>query len=79
MGERLRALSLCLRLAEHLERSRSGRIRGVRAVVRKRAVKLVLDAPTRPTVEIWDAEKDARMFELVFGRRLEVEHRGEPG
>ncbi|HVS13183.1 MAG TPA: Ppx/GppA phosphatase family protein [Thermoanaerobaculia bacterium] len=72
--ERLRALAVCLRIAEHLERSRSGKIRSVRVEVRKRAVRLLLVAPSRPTVEIWEAEKDARIFDGVFGRRLEIEH-----
>jgi exopolyphosphatase/guanosine-5'-triphosphate,3'-diphosphate pyrophosphatase len=72
--ERLRALSICLRLAEHLERSRSGRIRSLAARIRKRSVRLALDSPTRPTVEIWEAEKDAKTFEAAFGRRLEIVH-----
>jgi exopolyphosphatase / guanosine-5'-triphosphate,3'-diphosphate pyrophosphatase len=77
--ERLRALTACLRLAEHLERSRSGRIRAVRVEIGKRAVRLLLDAPARPTVEMWEADKDARLFHAVFGRRLEIEHLGSGG
>ncbi|HVS64681.1 MAG TPA: Ppx/GppA phosphatase family protein [Thermoanaerobaculia bacterium] len=75
--ERLRALAICLRLAEHLERSRSGRIRSLSARIRKRSVRLELESPARPTVEIWEAEKDARAFASVFGRRLEIVHGGE--
>jgi exopolyphosphatase/guanosine-5'-triphosphate,3'-diphosphate pyrophosphatase len=72
--DRVRPLAICLRLAEHLERSRSGRIHGLRARIGKRTVRVELDSPTRPTVEIWQAEKDARAFESVFGRRLEIVH-----
>jgi len=76
--DRVRPLAICLRLAEHLERSRSGRIHGLRARIGKRTVRVELDSPTRPTVEIWQAEKDARAFASVFGRRLEIVH-SSPG
>ncbi|REJ83255.1 MAG: Ppx/GppA family phosphatase [Acidobacteria bacterium] len=73
---RLLALTVCLRLAEHLERSRSGRIQGLRAVVKKQKVVLELRAEHEPTVEMWEANKDGPLFEEAFDRVLVLEYAG---
>ncbi len=77
--ERLGVLTVCLRLAEHLERSRSGRVVRVAVETSKRSVRLRLFGPVRPSVEIWEAAKDARLFSRVFHRRLDLEYGGSDG
>lgn len=69
---RLLALSVCLRLAEHLERSQAGRVEDVAVDIRKTTVRLTLVASERPFVELWEARKQAALFELAFGRKLKL-------
>ncbi|BDG20279.1 exopolyphosphatase (plasmid) [Thermus thermophilus] len=70
-GGRLKRLSALLRLAEMLERTRSGRVRGVRVEVGE-AVRLLLEAEADPWAERLEAEKQAGLFQKAFGRPLEV-------
>jgi exopolyphosphatase/guanosine-5'-triphosphate,3'-diphosphate pyrophosphatase len=70
-GKRLKRLSALLRLAEMLERTRSGRVRGVRVEVGER-VRLLLEAEADPWAERLEAEKQAGLFQEAFGRPLEV-------
>jgi exopolyphosphatase/guanosine-5'-triphosphate,3'-diphosphate pyrophosphatase len=64
-------LSALLRLAEHLERPRTGRVRGVRLEIGER-VRLRLEASEEPWVEVLETEKQAGLFAKAFGRGLEV-------
>ena len=68
----LDVLTVCLRLAEHLERSRSARIDDLGVSIRPDVVRLHLLADHRPTVEMVEAQKDQALFETTFERRLEV-------
>jgi exopolyphosphatase/guanosine-5'-triphosphate,3'-diphosphate pyrophosphatase len=70
---RLTVLESCLRLAEYLERSRTGRVRGVRTRIDDSVVTLELVADGEPWVEFWETQKQAPLFELAFGRRLQLE------
>ncbi len=70
--ERLVRLAVLLRLAEHLERARSGRVRRLEVEVGAEAVTLRVGGPENPWVEVWEAQKDAALFERAFGLRLEV-------
>jgi hypothetical protein len=35
-------------------------------------IRIVLDSPSDPEVEIWDAERKAELFEKAFDARLEL-------
>ncbi len=72
---RLWSLAACLRLAEHLERSRTGRIGDLEFKIADDVATLHLKSKVPPTVEIWEARKDAELFELAFERKLEIQHR----
>ncbi|WP_243094745.1 Ppx/GppA family phosphatase [Thermus thalpophilus] len=70
-AKRLLKLSALLRLAEMLERTRSGRVRGVRVELGAN-VRLVLQAVEDPWVERIEAEKQAGLFQQAFGLAMEV-------
>ncbi|WP_457630407.1 Ppx/GppA phosphatase family protein [Oceanithermus sp.] len=70
--ERLQKLAVMLRLAEHLERARSGRLERLEVELAADRVTLQVGGPANPWVEVWEAQKDAALFERVFGRRLVV-------
>lgn len=73
--KRLKRLATLLRLAEMLERTRSGRVRGVEVEVGER-VRLVLKASEDPWVERLEAEKQEGLFREAFGLGLEVAWEG---
>jgi exopolyphosphatase/pppGpp-phosphohydrolase len=75
---RLTQLSACLRLAEHLECARTGRIHDVSVRIHADRVRIEAHSAGQAVVEIWEARKQADLFELAFGRRLEIENRTEP-
>ena len=64
-------LSTLLRLAEMLERTRSGRVRGVRVELGERA-RLFLEATEEPWVEVLEASRQEALFREAFGVGLEV-------
>ncbi len=68
----LARLAACLRLAESLERSRARRVKDVAVEMSQRTVTLRLKAREEPAVEIWETAQHADLFELAFGRRLEL-------
>jgi len=72
--EMLEVLTCCLRLAEYLERGRASRVKDVEADIGKRrvALRLIADRPT--PVEIYEAEKQAPLFEKAFKRKLDVSY-----
>ena len=74
-AERLKRLAVLLRLAEMLERTRTGRVRGVRVDLGER-VRLFLEADGDPWVERLEAEKQAGLFLEAFGVGLEVAWEG---
>jgi exopolyphosphatase/guanosine-5'-triphosphate,3'-diphosphate pyrophosphatase len=68
-----------LRIADGLDRTHSRLISGVRAEDRGMRVRLVLDAPSVPQVEMWDAEKKAGLFLRAFDTDLELLWRDPAG
>src|SRR3954468_2940266 len=72
--ERLRLLCAVIRLAEQLERSRDGAIRGVGVAAANGRVTLAPDAdPARDTtVPIWAARQNADLLEQVLDREIEI-------
>jgi len=69
---RLQVLATCLVLAEHMDRSRTGRVRDLEAVLGDETVVLSLIADRDARVELWETQRQAARFEAVFGRRLEA-------
>jgi exopolyphosphatase / guanosine-5'-triphosphate,3'-diphosphate pyrophosphatase len=70
---RLNRLAACLRLAEHLERSRSGRVQDLNVSIDKHSVTIELIALETPRVELWEAAKQSELFRKAFGRELMLE------
>lgn len=66
-------LSLCLRLAENLDRGYTGLVQHVALCpVHSREIALHIYAPHDCQVEIWGLQKHAEAFERVFERRLSI-------
>lgn len=68
----LSRLAACLAVAESLERSRSGRVSGLRVEIDGGTVRLHLSTREEPVVELWETTKHAALFELAYGKRLEL-------
>lgn len=69
----LRSLAACLRIAEHLDRTRSGRVKDLEAEVGARRVTVRAIAGKGPVIELWEAERHAPLFARAFGRELRFE------
>ncbi|MEK6606025.1 MAG: Ppx/GppA phosphatase family protein [Myxococcota bacterium] len=69
----VRKLATLLRVADALDRSHHQAIDHLRTVARERAVTLHLDTHGSVDLELWDAGREARLFQQVFGRRLVVD------
>ena len=65
-------LTCCLRLAEYLERARARRVKDVGVRIGKNKVTMQLIAEQHLGVEVYEAQKQAPLFERAFGRKLEV-------
>jgi exopolyphosphatase/guanosine-5'-triphosphate,3'-diphosphate pyrophosphatase len=76
-GTRLTQLAACLRLAEQLERARTGRIHEISLERRDGRVLLRAHSSERPVVELWEAAKHADLFESAFGEPLVIESKAE--
>ena len=70
---RLRQLSACLRIAESLERARASRIKDLRVTIKRKRVRITVQAAERPMIEIWEASKHANLFRRAFDRKLDIE------
>lgn len=66
-------LTVCLRLAECLERSRAGRVRQADLVVTGKRLTLRVAADEDPWVELWEAGKQADLVRRAYGRELRLE------
>lgn len=66
----VRKLVAILRVADALDRSHQQPVRTVRTRVRRREVELRVGARGAIDLELWDAEREAALFQRVFGRRL---------
>lgn len=71
-GERLERLSVCLRLAEQLERGRAGGVRDVSAEAADGVLNLEVTAVGDPSVALWTAALETPAVQRAFGRRLEI-------
>jgi exopolyphosphatase/guanosine-5'-triphosphate,3'-diphosphate pyrophosphatase len=68
----LTRLAACLRLADHLDRSRSQTIRDLRVDIGKRVVRVVAYACRDPRIELEGIEVHEQIFEAGFDGRLKV-------
>jgi exopolyphosphatase / guanosine-5'-triphosphate,3'-diphosphate pyrophosphatase len=68
----VRKLVAILRVADALDRSHQQPVRAVRVEVGKRAIALRLAARGPLELELWDAAREASLFQRVFARRLVI-------
>ncbi len=74
--ERLSRLAALLRLAEHLDRSRTSAVAGLKVgPAGRKALRLTVRARPHANarVEIWEAQRNAELFEEAYGTKLEIE------
>jgi len=72
-------LSAILRIADGLDRAHSRQVAAVRVVPGRRSIRFIAQAPRRPEVELWGAERKSRLFEKVFGLIPHFEWAGDEG
>ena len=65
-------LAACLRLADHLDRSRSQNIRRLEIEIGEQVVRIVAVASRDPEIELEGVEIHQPIFKSGFGKRLEV-------
>jgi exopolyphosphatase / guanosine-5'-triphosphate,3'-diphosphate pyrophosphatase len=70
-AERIARLAALLRLAEYLERSKSQVIQSLQ-VEMSDPIRIVTRSIGDATVEIWDANRRASLFQKAFGKALEI-------
>ncbi len=71
---RLDRMSILLRLAEDLERSRDQSVREAHVRTDNGTVRLALEADGAAAVERWAAQREVDLFDRAFDKRLKVEH-----
>ncbi len=73
--ERVSRLSALLRLAEYLDRSRAQTVASLQVQAKGKRVRLRVRARTRAEarVEVWEAQRNADLFEKAFNCQLEIE------
>lgn len=67
------ALAVIIRLADSLDRSHTQRVRDVTSVVRDGMLCLCVEAESDAELEVWSATGDAKLFNEVFSRPLEIQ------
>ena len=70
-AERVARLAALLRLSEYLERSKSQVVQGLRVEIGS-PVRVQTWSGGDATVEIWDANRRAGLFQKAFGRGIEI-------
>ena len=66
-------LSAFLRLAETLDRSRHGVVRGIEMRERLGEIRIKVQAVGDAELEVWAAHKQAKALEEALGRRIRIE------
>ena len=61
-----------LRIAEYLERSKSGVVRNLRVGLSPEKALITVQAVGDATVEVWEANRRTGLFEKSFGRAAEI-------
>jgi exopolyphosphatase / guanosine-5'-triphosphate,3'-diphosphate pyrophosphatase len=62
-----------LRIADALDRSHHQPVVDVRAAARDGGIRVTARTRGPIDLELWDVAREASLFRLVFGRRLEVQ------
>ncbi len=75
----VRKLVAILRVADALDRSHQQPVRGVRVSARGRAIALGIASRGPIALELWDAAREAPLFQRVFSRRLLLVRSGRAG
>jgi exopolyphosphatase / guanosine-5'-triphosphate,3'-diphosphate pyrophosphatase len=70
-GERIARLAALLRLAEYLERSKSQVVQSLHVEMGD-PIRVVTRSVGDATVEIWDANRRAGLFQKAFGKAIEI-------
>jgi exopolyphosphatase/guanosine-5'-triphosphate,3'-diphosphate pyrophosphatase len=70
---RLDRLSILLRLAEDLERSRDQSVRAAHIAAGNGTICLELEAEGTASVERWAAQREVELFDRAFGKELQVQ------
>ncbi len=70
--DRMAKMAALLRVADGLDRTRSGAVQEVRAQLNGTRVRLAVFSPGDVDVDVWGARRKRELFEKVLGRRLEV-------
>ena len=70
-AERVARLAALLRIAEYLERSKSQVVQGL-AVEMGDPIRVITRVVGDATVEIWDANRRAGLFQKAFGKAIEI-------
>lgn len=71
-AERVEKLAALLRLAEYLERGKTGVVTGLTAHVGRDWVQVEAITRGDASVEVWEANRNADLFKKAYGRELEV-------
>jgi len=69
--ERVARLAALLRMAEYLERSKSQVVQGLHVELGD-PIRVVTRVVGDATVEIWDANRRAGLFQKAFGKAIEI-------
>jgi len=67
------ALVACLRIAEHLDRSRSRKVEGLRVKTTSKKVTVEVLSRVELETELWELERHRDIFRSAFGRKLQFE------
>lgn len=73
-AKRISRLAALLRLAEYLDRSRAQAVTGLQVTASDKRVRLQITAqsPVEARVEVWEAQRNAELFEEAFECKLEI-------
>jgi exopolyphosphatase/guanosine-5'-triphosphate,3'-diphosphate pyrophosphatase len=74
----VRRLVAMLRVADALDRSHQQPVRTLRVDLRRKTVALRFSARGPIDLELWDASREAQLFQRTFARRLELVAPGRP-
>ena len=70
--DRVTRLAALLRVADGLDRGRSGNVSGIDMVLDGSSARLVVRSETDIAIELWGARRKRELFERLFKRRLDV-------
>ncbi len=76
---RVEVLASLLRVADGLDRTHSGSVVGVALERSGETVRVVAEAASEPTADLWGAKRKADVLERVFGVEVEVDWSGGVG